>query len=139
MGLGGREARNHDKQQEVRAKDGAGNALLSPAPLLPRNWNLLDTLVLCRAAYSSPGLAFSSLAFQRGVISWSGQDWNPGLGLQRPHSLPSSQGAGSWGLAAVVRGAWGGTHPAPFLCSGHCTSEVVLEGGHRCVPSSSPC
>nr|XP_025872905.1 cyclin-dependent kinase 2-associated protein 1 isoform X1 [Vulpes vulpes] len=94
MGLGGREARNRDKQQEVRAKDGAGNALLSPAPLLPRNWNLRDTLVLCRAAYSSPALAFSSLAFQRGVISWSGQDWNPGLGLQRPHSLPSSQ-AGS--------------------------------------------
>ncbi|XP_025872907.1 cyclin-dependent kinase 2-associated protein 1 isoform X1 [Vulpes vulpes] len=84
MGLGGREARNRDKQQEVRAKDGAGNALLSPAPLLPRNWNLRDTLVLCRAAYSSPALAFSSLAFQRGVISWSGQDWNPAGSVHPP-------------------------------------------------------
>lgn len=98
--------RNSDEQREVRAKGGAGNAHLSPPHPLPRNWSPLDTVLLCRGLHP-PGLAFSILAFQRAMISCGGQDWNPGPGLQRPHSLLTSEGSGSWGLAAVVKGAWG--------------------------------
>lgn len=99
----------------TRGEGGPGSELPSPAHLLPTARNVLDHGLLCRGVYPS-GVALSVLAFQRGVISCGGQGWNPDLGLQRPHSLPTSGGTGSWHLAAVVRGPWLGGPTPPCRC-----------------------
>lgn len=98
--------RSSAEQQEVRVKGGAGNAHPSPAHLLPRNWNLLDTGLLCRGTYP-PVLRLASWPSREvcylAVVRTGTQIW----GCKDHTQLPTSEGSGTWGLAALVRGAWG--------------------------------